>query len=96
MEEFRSFLADRVVLSLINRGELQGRDFVRKESGAVFMEEEARKVVLTAWQKRKQEEITHPFLKERLPLGLAFHVQAQLMARCIRGDLDGYPPFFWK
>lgn len=96
MEEFRSFLADRVVLSLINRGELQGRDFVRKESGAVFMEEEARKAVLTAWQKRKQEEITHPFLKERLPLGLAFHVQAQLMARCIRGDLDGYPPFFWK
>lgn len=96
MEEFRSFVADRLVLSLINRGEVRPRGFVRKESGAVFMDDDTRKVVLTAWQKRKQDETLHPFLKERLPLGLAFHVQAQLMARCVRGDLDGYPPYFWK
>ncbi len=96
MEEFRPFLADRLVLSLINRGEVGKRGFVRKESGAVFMDEETRKVVLTAWQKRKQGEVKHPFLNERLPLGLAFHVQAQLMARAIRNDLDGYPPYFWK
>jgi CRISPR-associated protein Cas1 len=96
MEEFRPFLADRLVLSLVNRGEVRGRGFVRKESGAVFMDDDTRKTVLTAWQKRKQDEATHPFLKERIPLGLAFHVQAQLMARAVRGDLDGYPPFFWK
>lgn len=96
MEEFRSFMADRLVLSLINRGEVRERGFVRKESGAVFMDDDTRKVVLTAWQKRKQDEAVHPFLKERIPLGIAFHVQAKLMARCIRGDLDGYPPYFWK
>jgi CRISPR-associated protein Cas1 len=96
MEEFRSFMADRLVLSLINRGEVRARGFVRKESGAVFMDDDTRKAVLTAWQKRKQDEVTHPFLKERIPLGLAFHVQAQLMARAVRGDLDGYPPYLWK
>nr|WP_321513840.1 type I-C CRISPR-associated endonuclease Cas1c [uncultured Pseudodesulfovibrio sp.] len=96
MEEFRPFVADRLVLSLINRGEVRPQGFVRKESGAVFMDDDTRKVVLTAWQKRKQDEALHPFLKERLQLGLAFHVQAQLMARSVRGDLDGYPPYFWK
>ncbi|WFS63349.1 type I-C CRISPR-associated endonuclease Cas1c [Pseudodesulfovibrio thermohalotolerans] len=96
MEEFRPFLADRLVLSLINRGEVRARGFVSKESGAVFMDEDTRKTVLTAWQKRKQEEVAHPFLKERISLGLAFHVQAQLMARAIRNDLDGYPPYFWR
>lgn len=96
MEEFRSFLADRLVLSLINRGEVGGKGFVTKESGAVFMDDETRKVVLTAWQKRKSTEIMHPFIKERIPLGIAFHIQARLMARYLRGDIDGYPPFFWK
>lgn len=96
MEEFRSFLADRIVLSLINRGEVSARGFVHKESGAVFMDDDTRKTVLTAWQKRKQGEITHPFLKKRMPLGLAFYVQAQVLARYVRGDLEGYPPFFWK
>lgn len=96
MEEFRSFMADRLVLSLINRGEVRAHGFIRKESGAVLMDDDTRKTVLTAWQKRKQNEIMHPFLKKRLPLGISFHVQAQLLARCIRGDLDGYPPFFWK
>lgn len=96
MEEFRPFLADRLALSLINRAEVRGRGFVRKESGAVFMDDDTRKVVLNAWQKRKQDEVMHPYIKERLPLGLAFHIQARLMARAVRGDLDGYPPFFWK
>lgn len=96
MEEFRSFLADRLALSLINRGEVATRGFVAKESGAVFMDDDTRKTVLTAWQKRKQDEVLHPFLNERIPLGMAFHVQARLLARALRGDLDGYPPFFWK
>ena len=96
MEEFRAVVADRLVLSLINRGEVRGRDFARKESGAVLMDDDARKRVLTAWQKRKQQEVTHPFLNQSLPLGLVFHIQAQLLARYLRGDLDGYPPFFWK
>jgi len=96
MEEFRSFLADRLVLSLINRGEVDGKGFVAKESGAVLMNDETRKVVLTAWQKKKSTEIMHPFIKERIPLGLAFHVQARLLSRYLRGDIDGYPPFFWK
>lgn len=96
MEEFRSFLADRLVLSLINRGEVDGKGFVAKESGAVLMNDETRKVVLTAWQKKKSTEIMHPFIKERIPLGLAFHVQARLLSRYLRGDIDGYPFFFWK
>lgn len=96
MEEFRSFLADRLALSLINRGEVSARGFVHKESGAVLMDEDTRKTVLTAWQKRKQKEVMHPFLQKRIPLGMAFHVQSQLLTRAIRGDLDGYPPFFWR
>lgn len=96
MEEFRSFMADRLVLSLINRNEVDEKGFEIKESGAVFMNDETRKTVLAAWQKRKSVEVIHPFIKERIPLGLAFHVQARLMNRYLRGDLDGYPPFFWK
>jgi CRISPR-associated protein Cas1 len=96
MEEFRSFLADRLVLSLINRGEVETKGFTKKESGAVFMDDNTRKTVLTAWQKRKTDEVTHPFLSEKIPLGLAFHVQARLLARYLRKDLEGYPPFFWK
>jgi CRISPR-associated protein Cas1 len=96
MEEFRSFLADRLVLSLINRGEVEARGFSFKESGAVFMDDNTRKTVLTAWQKRKAAEVIHPFLKERIPLGMAFHIQARLLSRYLRNDMDGYPPFFWK
>lgn len=96
MEEFRSFLADRLALSLVNRGEVSARGFVRKESGAVLMDDDTRKTVLVAWQRRKQKEVMHPFLQQRIPLGLAFHVQSQLLARAVRGDLDGYPPFFWR
>jgi len=96
MEEFRPCIADRLALSLVNLGQVQAKGFDVLESGAVRMGDETRKTVLAAWQKRKQDEVTHPFLKEQMPLGLAFHIQALLLARHIRGDLDGYPPFFWR
>lgn len=96
MEEFRPFLADRLVLSLINREQLNAKGFTKSETGAVFMDDETRKTVLVAYQKRKQEEIMHPYIKETIPVGLVFYVQALLLARFLRGDLDGYPVFFWK
>ena len=96
MEEFRAVIADRLALSLINLGKLKQNDFEIQETGAVRMTDEARKTLLIAYQKRKQDEIVHPFLNERIPLGLVFHVQAMLLARWLRGDLDGYPPFVWK
>jgi len=96
MEEFRSFVADRLALSLINRRQVGGSGFSRAETGAVLMDDSTRREVLVAWQKRKQEEIQHPFIGERLALGLLPYVQALLLARHLRGDLDGYPPFFWR
>ncbi|MBI2817799.1 MAG: type I-C CRISPR-associated endonuclease Cas1 [Acidobacteria bacterium] len=96
MEEFRPILADRIVLSLVNRQQVRGKGFRKTESGAVAMDDATRKEVLVAYQKRKQEEILHPFLNEKLAVGLLPHVQAMLLARHLRGDLDGYPPFFWK
>ncbi|MEW6426876.1 MAG: type I-C CRISPR-associated endonuclease Cas1c [Thermodesulfobacteriota bacterium] len=96
MEEFRSFLADRLTLSLINLGQVKARGFRITESGAVLMDDETRKTVLVAYQKRKQEEITHPFLDEKIPIGMLFYSQALLMARHLRGDLDGYPPYLWR
>jgi CRISPR-associated protein Cas1 len=96
MEELRPVLADRLALSLVNRRQIEGKGFVQKESGGVLMDEDTRKAVLGAWQKRKQEEVMHPFLKERVPYGLLAHVQATLLARHLRGDLDVYPPFFWS
>ena len=96
MEEFRAFVGDRLALSLINLGQVKKADFEIQETGAVRMTDDARKTLLVAYQKRKQEEILHPFLNERMPIGLIFHVQALLMARWLRGDLDGYPPFIWK
>jgi CRISP-associated protein Cas1 len=96
MEEFRPFIADRLVLSLINLTQVQKNGFKSKENGAVLMDDETRKAVLVAYQKRKQEEILHPFLEEKVTIGILFHIQAMLMARHIRGDLDGYPPFLWK
>ncbi len=95
MEEFRPF-ADRLALSLINLGQLQPRDFSQSGSGSVTLGDTARKTVLTAYQKRKQEEMRHPFLEENMALGLFPHVQALLLARHLRGDLDGYPPLLWK
>jgi CRISPR-associated protein Cas1 len=96
MEEFRPVLADRLVLSLINLRQVEAKGFSKMESGGVKMDDETRKVVLSAYQKRKQDEITHPFLEEKIPFGMAYFAQALLMARFLRGDLDGYPPFFWK
>ncbi len=96
MEELRPILADRLALSLVNRRQVTPQGFRCTETGAVLMKDDARKKVLATYQSRKREEITHPFLKERMPIGLLPHVQSLLLARFIRGDLDGYPPFFWK
>ena len=96
MEEFRPFLADRLVLSLVNLRQVQGSGFRKSESGAVEMADDTRKAVVIAWQKRKQEEIRHPFVDESMAVGLLPYMQALLMARHLRGDLDGYPPFLWK
>jgi CRISPR-associated protein Cas1 len=96
MEELRPVFADRLALSLVNRKQVKGKGFVQKESGGILMDDETRKAVLTAWQERKRQEIMHPYLKERIPFGLIPHVQALLLARHLRGDLDAYPPFFWN
>ena len=95
-EEFRPFLADRLALSLVNRLQLKEDDFRILETGAVFLKEEARKTVIVAYQERKREELLHGFIGEKIPIGLFLYVQAQLLARHLRGDLDGYPPFLWK
>ena len=96
MEEFRAPLADRLALSLVNLQQLTPKDFRTSESGAVEMRDDARKTVLLAWQKKKQETILHPFLGEKVEIGLLPHVQALLLARHLRGDLDAYPPFLLK
>lgn len=96
MEELRPPLADRLVLSMLNRRELGPKDFRMMENGAVLLAEASRKTVLTAWQERKREEIEHPFLEERTSLGLLPHVQASLLARTLRGDLDAYPALVWR
>ncbi|MBI5874030.1 MAG: type I-C CRISPR-associated endonuclease Cas1 [Candidatus Omnitrophica bacterium] len=96
MEEFRPFLADRLVLSLINRGQVSGKGFTKSESGAVLMNDDTRKTVLVAYQKRKLEEIEHPYLKESVQIGLLFYIQALLFARYLRSDIDGYPVFIWR
>src|SRR5690606_18535836 len=96
MEELRTVLADRLALSLINRRQLGVRDFERRDGGAVLLNETGRRTVLTAWQERKKEERKHPFIDEAAPLGLVPYLQAQLLARHLRGDLDTYPPWFWK
>jgi len=96
MEEFRAYIVDRLALSLINRKQITSNGFTRKESGGVIMDAETKKEVLMAWQKRKQEKITHPFLNEKISIGLLPYVQALLLARHLRGDLESYPPFLWK
>ena len=96
MEEFRPFLADRLALSLINLRQVQDKGFIKTDTGAVLMNDDTRKTLLVAYQERKQEEIYHPFLDEKVTIGILFHIQALLLARYLRGDLDGYPPFIWK
>jgi CRISPR-associated protein Cas1 len=96
MEEFRSWFADRLVLSLINLRKIRPEDFTQSESGAVTMGDETRKTVIAAWQERKQDELTHPYVGEKMMIGLLPHVQARLLARHIRGELESYPPFVWR
>ncbi len=96
MEEFRPVLADRLALTLLNRGMLGPRDFKASGSGAVTLSDAARKTVIQAWQERKRDEVEHPFLQEKMAVGLLLFTQALLLARHLRGDLDGYPPFLWR
>ena len=96
MEELRPVFADRMALSLVNLKKINGNGFEKKESGCVLMDQDTRKVVLETWQERKKEEILHPFLKEKVSFGLIPYIQALLLARYLRGDLDAYPPFFWS
>ncbi|MDR1911216.1 MAG: type I-C CRISPR-associated endonuclease Cas1c [Helicobacteraceae bacterium] len=96
IEEFRPVIADRLVLSLINRRQVNKKDFTKSASGAVTMSDDARKTILIEYQNRKQEEIYHPYIEEKVKIGQLFFLQSNLLARYIRGDLDAYPPFFWK
>ncbi len=96
MEELRPVVVDRFVISLINNRQIQAEHFAESESGAIRFTDEGRKKFLAAWQERKKDIITHPYLKEKISWGLVPHAQALLLARHIRGDLDGYPPLFWK
>jgi CRISPR-associated protein Cas1 len=96
MEEMRPMLADRLALSLVNRRQLAAKDFTVEDGGAVRLTEAGRKEILIAYQERKKDELTHPFLGEKVTLGLVPHIQAQLLARHLRGDMDGYPAFIWK
>ena len=96
MEEFRPVIADRLVLTLINRGQVQRKGFSVAVNQSVTMDPDTRKTILVEYQKKKQEKIYHPFIKEEVPIGMLFYIQATLLARFIRGDIDGYPPFFWR
>jgi CRISPR-associated protein Cas1 len=93
MEEFRPYLADRLALSLVNRRQIKPSGFIKTETGAVNMDDQTRKTVLVSWQKRKQDRIMHPFLNETVQVGLLPYIQALLLARYLRGDIKGYPPF---
>lgn len=96
MEEFRAFFADRLVLSLINLKEVTSEHFEKSASGAVIMNEAARKTVIAAYQKKKEVVVTHPYVEKRMHLAILFHTQARLLARFLRGDIDGYPVYIWK
>lgn len=96
IEEFRAVYADRFVLSLINKKIVNKKNFTKKENGAVLMDDDSKKKLLMEWQNKKKEVITHPFLKEKVEWGMVPYVQAMLLARYLRGDLDGYPAFLWK
>lgn len=95
MEELRAPLCDRLMLALIHRGQISEKSFDQL-TAPVLLSEAGRKAVVAAWQKRKQETITHPFLGEKIPVGLIPHAQAQLLARVLRGEMDEYPPFVWR
>ncbi len=92
-EEFRSPLCDRLALTLINRGQLSSDDFIERDGGSIFLTDKARRTVVLAWQERKKEEITHPLLEQKMPLGLVPLVQARLLARAVRGEDERYLPW---
>ncbi len=96
MEEFRPWLVDRFVLTLVNLGQVKANDFVKRETGGVEIKDDPRREMIKQWQERKKETIVHPFLNEKVPIGLLPFLQAQLFARWLRGDLDAYPPFFYR
>ena len=96
MEEYRAYIADRVVLNLINLNQVSRGDFEKKETGEIRLSDKARKEAIIAYQKRKDEVITHPLLEEKTTIGLLPHIQAMLLARYIRGDIEEYPPFYIK
>jgi CRISPR-associated protein Cas1 len=95
-EEFRSIVCDRLALTLINRGQLNASDFDEREGGAVMLGDKGRRTVVTAWQERKQEEVIHPLIENKIPIGLIPFIQARFMARTIRGEMDGYLPYLSK
>ena len=96
MEELRPVLVDRLVLTMINNRQVRAEHFQKSVSGAVVFSDEGKKKFLTAWQEHKKEQITHPYLKEKMYWGLVPYIQALLLARYLRGDMDEYPPFLWK
>ena len=96
MEELRPCMADRFVLTLINNRVVKPEQFDQRENGAVLLTDAGRRIFLKYWQERKREVLTHPYLQEKLPWGLVPYLQALLLARYLRGDLDAYPPFLWK
>ena len=96
IEELRAYMCDRLALTMINKNIINTKDFEKKETGAVLLNEKGRSKVLEYWQKRKQDEIMHPFINEKIKIGLIPHVQAMLLNRYIRGDIDSYPPFLMK
>ena len=96
MEEFRAIFADRLALTLINRGQISPNDFAEREGGAVSLEGDARRIVVVAYQERKQEEVMHPLLETKVPIGLLPLLQARFMARTLRGEMEGYLPFLYR
>jgi CRISPR-associated protein Cas1 len=96
MEELRPVLVDRFVITLVNNRQIKAEHFTTAESGAVEFTDAGKKKFITAWQEHKKETLTHPYLEEKINWGLVPHIQALLLARYLRGDLDGYPPFLWK
>ena len=96
MEELRAYLGDRLVLSLINRKQITIKDFVKQGDEGIVMTDSGRKTIISAWQNRKKEQITHPYLNEKVSIGLLPYIQAMLLARFIRKDIDDYPVFLIK
>jgi CRISPR-associated protein Cas1 len=95
MEELRAPLCDRFVISFLNLKQIKAKDF-ETDDGVYKLSDDARRLIIKEWQQRKKEIITHPFFKEKIPIGLIPYCQAMLLARYIRGDIDGYPPFIWR